>query len=553
MPTISRFVQHLFKKNINSFNSRVACSLISYNSENQQRYNDGKYNNHYKKIAIGAGVSLGFGLSFLTSKKEVDEEITGFGSPLPNLPTYKLTEIAEHSSKEKGIWVTYRHGVYDISEFIELHPGGDIILMAAGGSIDPFWNLYAIHKQDHILEMLEKYRIGNLDKEDAKGSKDDSDPYAWEPRRHPALMKSSDKPFCAEPPTQFLIQSHITPQELFFVRNHLPVPDVDPETYELEIEGIGIEGTKTFTLDDLKKLPKHTVTATIMCCGNRRGEMSKIKMIKGLNWGAGAIGTAEWTGVKLCDFLRSLGVSEDSKAEHVQFEGLDTDATNTSFGGSIPLVRALDPRSEVILAYEMNGKPLSRDHGFPLRAIVPGVAGARNVKWLSRIIVSENESDSHWQKNDYKGFSPNVDWDNVDFSSAPAVQELPVISAICTPLNGDVVHADVDDNITVKGYAWSGGGRNIIRVDLTCDHGKTWHTAKLLDKEKKSKAGDHVWDWTLWEAKIPLPKHADKEIDIQVKAVDSAYSTQPEYFENIWNLRGVANNAYHRVKVKVNK
>ena len=75
-----------------------------------------------------------------------------------------------------------------------------------------------------------------------------------------------------------------------------------------------------------------------------------------------------------------------------------------------------DPRGDVILAYEMNGVTLPRDHGFPVRVVVPGVVGARNVKWLNRIIISEHESDSHWQQSDYKGFSPSVDWNNVDWS-----------------------------------------------------------------------------------------------------------------------------------------
>lgn len=83
--------------------------------------------------------------------------------------------------------------------------------------------------------------------------------------------------------------------------------------------------------------------------------------------------------------------------------GLDTDpATKVTYGASIPIEIGLDPRQECILAYEMNGEPLPRDHGYPVRAVAPGIVGARNVKWVTKVVASESESDSHWQQNDYK-------------------------------------------------------------------------------------------------------------------------------------------------------
>lgn len=129
---------------------------------------------------------------------------------------------------------------------------------------------------------------------------------------------------------------------------------------------------------------------------------------------------------------------------------------------------------------------------------------------------------------------------------------MPVTSAICTPLNGEVVKV-VDGFVTVKGYAWSGGGNKIVRVDTTGDGGKTWHTAELeQDSTDLSTVsiGRH-WSWTLWSAKIPVEKGAT-DIEIWSKAVDSSYNVQPESFQNTWNLRGMLSNAYSRVKVKVN-
>lgn len=212
----------------------------------------------------------------------------------------------------------------------------------------------------------------------------------------------------------------------------------------------------------------------------------------------------------------------------------------------------MDPRGDVILAYEMNGQPLPRDHGYPLRVIVPGIAGARNVKWLGRIYVSKSESNSHWQQNDYKGFSPSTDWDTVDFSKSPPIQHMPVISAVCAPISLEKVKINSNGCIPVKGYAWSGGGNKIVRVDVTTDGGKTWHVANLQNESNKSdySSSERHWSWALWKIDVPVEKGA-KQAEIWVKAVDSNYNVQPETFDNIWNLRGVLNNAYHRVKVNL--
>ncbi|KAJ8935784.1 hypothetical protein NQ314_012634 [Rhamnusium bicolor] len=185
------------------------------------------------------------------------------------------------------------------------------------------------------------------------------------------------------------------------------------------------------------------------------------------------------------------------------FEGVDYDGTGKMYGASIPIWKALDKRGDVLLAYEMNGVPLPKDHGFPIRSCSTGVAGARNVKWLGKIIVSDKESDSHWQQFDYKGFSPSTDWDTVDFSKSPAIQELPVISAICRPSEGDTVKV-INGHIHLKGYAWSGGGQKIVRVDVTADGGKTWHVANL-DLQDTALPPQH-WAWTIWSIKIPVEK-----------------------------------------------
>ena len=191
--------------------------------------------------------------------------------------------------------------------------------------------------------------------------------------------------------------------------------------------------------------------------------MNSVKPLKGLNWKGGAIGNATWSGARLYDILKAAGYSDDDiKAKHIHFEGYDVGADGSPYGASIPVEKGSNPRGDVILAYEMNGETLPRDHGYPIRAVVPGVVGARNVKWLNRIILSDKESDSHWQQGDYKGFNPSIDWDNVDFSKSPAIQNMPITSAICEPAQGAKVKPGQE--LKLKGYAWSGGGNKVIRV-----------------------------------------------------------------------------------------
>ena len=482
------------------------------------------------------------------SGKEAHKSIGESESPL----YYSKEEISKHKSKDTGIWVTYEHNVYDITEFVDGHPGGPSkIMLAAGGALEPFWDMYAIHKKAEVLDILQEYRIGEVKIEDRFEPKVKKDgPFAHEPTRHPALIANSKQPFNAETPPELAIDSFITPNELFFVRNHLPVPVIDEKDFSLEVKVEGAVGVK-LSLRDLKtKFKSHKVTAALQCAGNRRSQMNDFKAVRGLNWTSNAISNAEWEGVLLRDVLQHAGIDVndlDGDIKHIQFEGLDVDPTKAPYAASITAAKAFDPRGDVLLAYSMNGKPLPRDHGYPLRVVAPGIVGARNVKWLTKIMASRDECPGHWQQNDYKGFSPNIDWHNVDFKSAPSIQELPVVSGICTPKNGNMVY-ESDEVVAVQGYAYSGGGRGIVRVDVSGDNGKTWHTATLKQADQQL---NRMWSWTQWTAEVPIPENHNGSVEICCKAVDSSYNTQPENVGPIWNLRGVLNNSWHRISVSV--
>lgn len=265
------------------------------------------------------------------------------------------------------------------------HPGGSRILLAAGSSLEPYWNMYAAHKKDEIYEMLEELRIGNITEKPKEEKMDSKDPYANEPKRHLALKPSSKKPFNAEPPLSLLRYSFITPNDLFFVRNHLPVPDIDPQKYQLTISNVGSKKSVNLSLNQLKRNFKKTPVASIVqCAGNRRSEMVNIKPVKGLNWGAAAISNANWAGACLDDVLKKAGIDiETVNAKHIIFDGADADPTGANYGASIPIDMARRLKKDIIIAYEMNGEDIPRDHGFPVRVIIPGVVGARQVKQIS--------------------------------------------------------------------------------------------------------------------------------------------------------------------------
>lgn len=456
----------------------------------------------------------------------------------PLLPLYTDEEVSSNVGNAGGpVWVSYRGGVYDITDFISSHPGGSIILQAAGKPLEPFWNLYAQHDEEFVLQLLEEYRIGDLEeKENSMQISNGDDPYGDEPWRRLAgkgLVVRSQKPFNAEPQLDLLVQHEITPTDLFYVRNHLPVPpQVSIESYRLKILDLDGSEIGSFSMEQLKALPKHEIIATIQCAGNRRDEMRSVKEVRGGNWGAGAIGNAKWGGVKLVDIIES---SKISAANHVCFEGLDVDPiSKNSYGASIPA----DLVEDILVVYEMNGEMLSRDHGFPIRIVTPGIIGARSVKWVDSIQLSKTESPSHWQQKDYKSFSPDIDWDNIseeNWANSPAIQEAPVTSVICTA-------EKMKDHIKMNGYAWSGGGKEIIRVDVSCDGGKNWKEASLKPKVMQpSKYG-----WTLWEASVLVPSDLENP-QLVCKAVDTANNTQPERLESIWNLRGLLNNAWYRL------
>ncbi len=356
--------------------------------------------------------------------------------------------------------------------------------------------------------------------------------------KHPEFIVRSAEPFNGGPPLPLLREHVVTPSELFFVRNHGNVPDVDVASYRLRVEGV-VDRELQLSLAELRnEFPSVTLPATLQCAGIRRTELMAVEPIPGeLPWEAEAISHGVWRGVPLHAVLAAAGV--DSTAKHVAFSGLDVvqrRGETFGFGGSIPLAKALSP--ELMLAYELNGAPLPPTHGFPLRVLAPGYVGARSVKWLATITLQAEPSANYFQQRAYKLFPPDVHANTVDWAEGEMLGELDVNAVICQPTADATLSRGTID---IQGYAIAGGPQGIERVEVSSDGGTTWTEARLS-------APLQPWSWRFWSAQVALSA-GRHQLVVRACAMDGA--TQPPVAGPIWNFKGYMNNAWHRITIVV--
>ena len=356
--------------------------------------------------------------------------------------------------------------------------------------------------------------------------------------KDPDFIFHTTHPDNAEPPLEKLRENFITPCDQFYIRNHAEIPDIDRKKFCLRVNGM-VERELNLSFDDLiNSFSKHTVMATLECAGNRRTELMAVAPIQGeVPWREGVIGNASWSGVRLKDVLKAAGVKPG--ALYVEFMGAEDVfryGQNVGFGASIPIEKALT--DDVLLAYEMNEKPLEPTHGFPLRAMVPGYIGARSVKWLIKITLQENVSKNYFQDRAYRLFPPEARPETVDWSSGLQLSEIGLNCVITSPKNESTV---CDEIVTVKGFAIGEGGKKIERVEVSVDRGETWTCAIITE-------GNEEWCWSFWELQLKLKNGED---EILARAFDVAGNTQPEEVGSLWNFKGYMNNAWHRIKVKI--
>ncbi len=304
----------------------------------------------------------------------------------------------------------------------------------------------------------------------------------------------------------------ITPNGLFFERNHGGVPNIDPVTHRLLVHGL-VDNPRVLTMDDLKRYPPVTVVHFLECSGNGLTEWAKPTGLT-VQKTHGLIGCAEWTGVRVSTILKDLGVK--TNASWVLAEGGDASVMDRS----IPLEKMMD---DAILVYGQNGEALRPEQGYPLRLLLPGFEGNMNIKWLRRLKVGTEPSYTREETSKYTDLLPNGTARMFTF-----VMESK--SVITGPSGG--MHIQAKGQMPITGLAWSGRGK-ITRVEVSTDAGKTWNAAQLTEPVQSKALTRFVYPW----------KWNGEEVVLQSRSYDETGYVQPALADLV-KVRGLAS-VYH--------
>lgn len=383
-------------------------------------------------------------------------------------------------------------------------------------------------------------------------------PDSWIPRSPELIRLVGKHPLNAEAPLSRIFDSGFTtPNELFYVRSHAAVPRLVWETHLLEIVTYGGKTTK-LSMNDIKKNFDALNLPIFMACDNgRRREMKMMKQTKGFNWGPGAVGCAYWKGPLLRDVLLAAGVPErmpdqDEQRYFVHFRGADE--PNEHYETSIPFEYIMDEYNDVLLAYEMNDVPLPPDHGYPIRLMVPGYVGGRNVKWLEKIWIDSKDNSCYmhiWDDRVVPSFIVDMDSELAShFFHLPdtTAYEQMLNSVITIPQQGETIDLK---NITkakeyrIQGYAYNSHGDEVQRVEVSLDDGKTWMYCIRTFPEAPIRHGNKFWTWCFWHIDVTVADLV-RSPGITVRCFDVKKMTQPE--KPIWNILGSMNNAQYIVR-----
>ena len=301
----------------------------------------------------------------------------------------------------------------------------------------------------------------------------------------------------------------ITPNRYFFVRNNSNSLELDASDWRLSVEGDAVEEPMELTYDEIERLPGRTLVSYLECAGNHRAmfDLLQGRKTSGTQWMTGAVGNGEWTGTALRDVLTLAGVH--ASAASVLLVGLDTKSPERGFRYVLPIEKAMHP--DTLLAYGLNGEPLPGDHGFPLRALVPGWVGSANIKWLGNIVVS---AEPMWTRNNTTSYVLIGD----DYPPEGEAQGMPVTrqvvrSALALPWPAELPSG----RHGIHGYAHSPDGP-ISRVEWSVDSGRTWSEAEVSDEQP-----DYSW------ARFEFAWDAEPgQRAIMTRATDAAGNTQPD-------------------------
>ena len=339
------------------------------------------------------------------------------------------------------------------------------------------------------------------------------------------LVVLDNDPLNAETSIPALIDSVVMPNSHFFMRNHFPIPELDPSAWRLSVNGL-VERPLSLSLHDLENLPSRSLFVTLECAGNGRATITP--KTEGVPWGLGAVSTAEWTGVPLTEVLDRAGVR--TPARQLLFRGADAGTVATQ-QDPIRYERSLDVdyarESDALLAYAMNGERLPVEHGFPVRLVVPAFYGMASVKWLTEISAIAEPFDGYYQ-DEYV-----YEW----MRDGQLVREPVTLERVRALITEPVAGQEVEPgNLAVRGAAWSGAAP-IERVEVSVNSGP-WQEARLIGERNR-----YSWQW--WE----LISHiaSPGPTSFRARAFDLAGRGQPEVPE--WNRKGYGANAIQEVGV----
>lgn len=347
------------------------------------------------------------------------------------------------------------------------------------------------------------------------------------------LILLTSRPPQLETPMKYFDRA-ITPNEAFYVRYHIfPIPTrVDLDTWRLRVSG-HVEQALELSFEDLRQgFPQARLVAVNQCSGNSRGRFSP--RVFGGQWGDGAMGNAEWTGVRMQDILRRAGLK--AGAVDVTFNGLDAPAAPTvpDFVKSLRVTHIMDD-PDVLVAFEINGQPLPMLNGFPARLVVPGWYATYWVKNLSEITVLDHEFNGFWMTRAYR--IPDTFCGCVPQGTAPArtvpINRMNVRSFIASPLDGERVA--VGRAVSLKGIAFD-GGYGIAGVEISSDGGGSWRRAKL---------GEDLGRYSFREWSAEWTPERPGSCQLMVRAFNGVGESQP--LTPLWNPGGYLRNVVEKI------
>lgn len=358
------------------------------------------------------------------------------------------------------------------------------------------------------------------------------------PGKSVELKTLNSKPWNAETPPH-LLDDDVTPAHLMFVRNNgIPPENIDVQKWTLTIDGESVNKSMTFGIKQLMdEFEHHSYNLTIECGGNGRSEFNPTA--KGNQWGLGAVACTKWTGVRLKDILKRVGIKEN--AVYIGYYGADThlsgDPDKVVISRGVPIKKALE--DETLIAWAMNDEAIPVMNGYPLRLVCGGWPASVSGKWLTRISVRDKEHDGPkmgGQSYRIPKF-PVPPGTKVPDDQMKIIESMPVKSIITYPKTGAIIPKG--GSFEVRGHAWA-GDLKVQKMEVSIDFGVTWKTCDL--KEPVNRLA-----WQQWSTKLKLPEFGYYEV--WARATDEKGVAQPMILPG-WNPKGYLNNASHRIAVR---